>query len=78
MTRAAWGDGRGAEGAAKKRPEETEAEQEERQTLLRQIVQSPEMQRLVELIRFGEVTFKIADATVTDGAIKESVRFRRN
>ncbi len=45
---------------------------------MRKIVQSPEMQRLVELVRFGEVTFKIVDAIVTDGAIKESVKFRRN
>lgn len=57
---------------------EIEPGQAERQELMRKIIESPEMQRLVELVRFGQVTFKIADATVTDGAIKETVRFRRN
>ncbi len=55
----------------------SEPERDERQTLMQKIVQSPEMQRLVELIRYGEITFKIADAMVTDGAIKEAVRFPR-
>jgi hypothetical protein len=63
---------------AKGNPVGSEPEHEERETLMQRIVQSPEMRRLVELVRYGEVTFKIADATVTDAAIKETVRFRRS
>ncbi len=67
-----------AAGDAKGKPIGGEPEPEERKTLMQKIVQSPEMRRLVELVRFGEVTFKIADATVTDAAIKETVKFHRN